>query len=205
MRAYAYSVLARGANGRGKWGFARDSVLYSRAVGVKASTSDLDEVDAGWDADDEEEDEEDEIDAGWDDVEAGEGAPQMGAPSPRRSLTQEESDARVARAASRKERQRAKAVEKTEKRKARQSAANAKQKKARARNDAARAVSSPQRKRPESLGGRLEAPRRGEEAHEPSSRAAKGSSSSRSSLRLMAVLLTILAIGGGVAFLLLRR
>ena len=83
----------------------------------KAKTSDLDDVDSGW-----EDEEDDDVDAGWEDPEDAEGPPAQG-------LTPEEQEARATRAAARKERLRTKAAEKAERRKARASAAAAKQKK----------------------------------------------------------------------------
>ncbi len=83
----------------------------------KAKTPDLDDVDSGW-----EDDEDEDVDAGWEDPEDAEAPAAQG-------LTPEEREARATRAAARKERLRAKAAEKAERRRARASAAAAKQKK----------------------------------------------------------------------------
>jgi hypothetical protein len=112
--------------------------------GSKAKMPELDELDSGWE-EDEEEDEA--LDAGWEDPE---GADEPEPPG----MTLEEREARAARAAVRKERLRAKAAEKAERRKARASAAAAKQKKS-----APRTVAAPPRTRPEPR-----APHRSEES-----------------------------------------
>lgn len=88
------------------------------------STPALDDVDAGWD----DEEEEDDVDAGWGD--ADESNDQADPGKARFSgLTPEQRAALSARALARKERSRAKAAEKAERRKSRASAAAAKQKK----------------------------------------------------------------------------
>jgi hypothetical protein len=99
----------------------------------KAKTPDLDDVDSGWE---DEEDDEDALDSGWEDPDAAEGPAPAG-------MTPEEREARTARVEKRKERLRAKATEKAERRKARASAAAAKQKKS-----ASRVASSPSRGTP---------------------------------------------------------
>jgi hypothetical protein len=86
---------------------------------AKANPGDLDDIDAGWEAEDE--GEADDIDAGWDTA----GAPPDSDPRAVAMTAEERAD----RAAARKERQRVKAAEKAERRKARASAATTKQKK----------------------------------------------------------------------------
>jgi len=66
----------------------------------KAKMPDLDDVDSGWE---DEEDDEDAVDSGWEDAEAAEGPPPAG-------MTPEEREARSARVEKRKERLRAKAT-----------------------------------------------------------------------------------------------
>jgi len=167
-------------------------------VTVKESTSDLDDVDAGWDAHDavdEEGDDEDDLDAGWDDVPLG--APPTG-DAGRRGLTEEERAARAARAASRKERQRKKAADKTERRRARQAAANAKQKKARGRTDRVRPDA---RNREEEARGQT-APRMVPPAEVDSKPAAV---SAPRSWRPLGILAAILAAVATITLLWLRR
>jgi arylsulfatase A-like enzyme len=96
----------------------------------KAKTSELDDVDAGW-----EDDEDDQgVDAGWDEPE------EPPEPEPPQGWTPEQREARAARAAARKERLRAKAAEKAERRKARAATAAARQKKSAPRTKAAPAA-----------------------------------------------------------------
>jgi hypothetical protein len=104
----------------------------------EAKIPELDDVDAGWE-DDEEDDES--LDSGWEDPEAADGPALQG-------LTPEEREARTARAAARKERQRVKAAEKAERRKARASAAAAKQKRSAPRVASARSQRMPERAAP---------------------------------------------------------
>ena len=90
----------------------------------------VDAIDAGWEDDESEDEAADsdgaDLDAGWDEVDAAK------SPEERerewRGLTPEEREARAARAAQRKEKLRAKAAAKTERRKARASVARGKQK-----------------------------------------------------------------------------
>jgi cobalamin biosynthesis Mg chelatase CobN len=94
--------------------------------------SDLDELDAGWeDEDEDEDDEQDDIDAGWGDPDAIDALVdrQEAEETGSRTLSPEEREARAARVAARKERLRAKAAAKAERRKARASEAASKQKK----------------------------------------------------------------------------
>jgi hypothetical protein len=92
-----------------------------RRVGEPAKTPSLDEVDAGWESEDLDEDADEDIDAGWDDPEPSDALDSA-------ASTPEEREARAARSAARKQRLRAKATEKAERRKARASVAAAKQK-----------------------------------------------------------------------------
>jgi cobalamin biosynthesis Mg chelatase CobN len=91
----------------------------------KVSTPELDDVDAGWDGEDEEEED---IDAGWGDTGESNDAEDPGK-ARLRGRSPEQRAALSARALARKERSRAKAAEKAERRKSRASAAAAKQKK----------------------------------------------------------------------------
>ncbi|HEY5242303.1 MAG TPA: hypothetical protein VIJ22_12580, partial [Polyangiaceae bacterium] len=75
-------------------------------VASKAKTPDLDDVDSGW-----EDDEDEDLDGGWEDPEDAEAPAAQG-------LTPEEREARATRAAARKDRLRAKAAEKADRRKA---------------------------------------------------------------------------------------
>jgi cobalamin biosynthesis Mg chelatase CobN len=97
-------------------------------LGSSESKPDEDELDAGWDGEEDADsgsDDDDAVDAGWDEELAAPGPPG----TPRRAPTAEEREAQAARAAARKDRRRGKASEKSERRKARADAAAAKQKK----------------------------------------------------------------------------
>jgi hypothetical protein len=167
----------------------------------KAKASELEEVDSGWDDDDEDED----IDAGWGDPDAPE-EPEADEPEPK-GLTPEEREARAVRAAARKERQRAKAAEKAARRKARASSAAAKQKKSAPRAAGARSQRAPARRpaRP------VDDDEPGELRKLPVPRAlahTEGSSRlpmSRANPRLVAIALVLLLVVGALALFLLKR
>jgi hypothetical protein len=128
------------------------------------------------------------IDAGWDDEEA--------EPEPeRRGLTPDEREARAARAAARRKKLRAKAAEKAERRKARASIAKGKQK-----QKIRRLRGEPEPRRPsQSQAGEAVAnasPREGETPRAPLR---------RNDLRVLAFLVAIVLVAGGVAVFLWRR
>ena len=161
-------------------------------VDSKASSPELDEVDASW--------EDDDVDAGWEDPEAVVDEPEEREPS---GLTPEE---RASRAAAGKERHRAKAAEKAERRKARASAAAAKQKKSAPRTSP-RSETVPGRRpaRPvtetEEGASSLPEPRAIERGATP----ARRSFWSRGNLRGVAFLVVLLVLAGAVALVLSRR
>jgi hypothetical protein len=132
----------------------------------------------------------DDIDAGWDDEEA--------EPEPEwRALTPEEREVRAARAAARREKLRAKATEKVERRKARASIAKGKQKQ---KQKIRRPRNEPEPRRPsQSQAGEPvanESPREGETLRAPSR---------RNDPRVLAFLVAIVLVVGGVALFLWRR
>lgn len=161
----------------------------------------VDELDSGWE-DEEEEEADDDIDSGWD---AGvTGAPRATAAPATPRLTPEEHDARAAR---RKERLRAKAIEKAERRKARAGVAAAKQKKRAPRGAGARSQRAPARREertvdePRSESGDLPAPL--DSRRVASSR--RGRTSAGAALRVIVPMVGLLALGGGVAWFLLKH
>jgi len=146
-----------------------------------------DDIDAGW----EDEEQEEDLDAGWDAAEVAK------TPEERerewRGLTPEE---REARTAARKERIRAKAAEKAERRKARASIAKSKQKQ---KSQRPRKEREPRESPQEEVGTAdvRESPR--DRGPEPRVR------SRRNDPRVLAFLLAIVVVAGGVAFLLWKR
>ena len=157
----------------------------------EALDSAVDDIDAGWEGEEQEED----LDAGWDAAEA------AMTPEERerewRGLTPEEREARAARAAARKEKLRAKAAEKAERRKARASNARAKQKQKSQR---------PPRKEREPREPREQPPDTSvvrESLHDraPESRARPR----RNDPRVLAFLVAIVLLAGGVALFLWKR
>jgi hypothetical protein len=152
----------------------------------------VDDIDAGWE--DEEQDED--LDAGWDAVEAAK------TPEERerewRGLTPEEREARAARAAARKEKLRAKAAGKAERRKARASIARAKQKQKSQRPRKEREPREPPQHQAETSDVR-ESPR--DRGAEPRAR----TRSRRNDPRVLAFLLAIVLVAGGVALFLWKR
>ena len=130
----------------------------------------------------------DDIDAGWDDVGA--------EPEPEwRGLTPEEREVRAARAAARTEKRRAKATEKAERREARASIAKGKQKqkmrRLRTEPESGRQVPS---QAGEPVGN--ESPREGEAPRAPAR---------RNDPRMLAFLVVIVLVAGGVALFLWKR
>lgn len=130
----------------------------------------------------------DDIDAGWDDVEA--------EPEPEwRGLTPEERELRAARAAARRKKLRAKAAEKAERRKARASIAKGKQK-----QKIRRPRTGPEPRRPcQSHAGEPginESPRERKTPRAPSR---------RKDARVLAFLVAIVLVAGGVAVFLWRH
>jgi cobalamin biosynthesis Mg chelatase CobN len=186
-------------------------------VGAPDGEKDLEEdLDAGWD-DDEEEDDEDleELDSGWEDVEpqGGDAAPgeQRGPRKKRdvrpvRDLTPEELAAREARAAARKERHKAKAAEKAERRKARASTAAAKQKKSLPRERAAKPTASVRPAPAPVEDDDTEEIRAGSRV---SAAPAAAETPSRSPKwldgRTIAIAVLVLLVGGAIAFVLTHR
>jgi hypothetical protein len=124
------------------------SIVGVAAVSAKAT--DLDDLDSGW-----ENDEEDSVDSGWDELTSSAGAPgefegvspsrEVEAHKAQRSVPTLSHEERAARAAARKQRLRAKAVEKAERRKSRASLAASKQKKSAPKRSAAPAQRAPDR------------------------------------------------------------
>jgi hypothetical protein len=156
----------------------------------EALDSAVDDIDAGW----EDEEQEEDLDAGWDAAEAAK------TPEERerewRGLTPEEREARAARIAARKEKLRAKAAEKAERRKARASTARAKQKQ--------KSQRPPKEREPrESPEQQADTSMVRESLHDrgPESRAR----SRRNDPRVLAFLLAIVLLAGGVALFLWKR
>jgi hypothetical protein len=188
-----------------------------RPVGAPDGEKDPeDDLDAGWDDDEEEDDEDlDEVDSGWEDVEAQGAQPTAGAPARRRKkrdtrpaseLTPEERAAREARATARKERLKTKAAEKAERRKARASTAAAKQKKSLPRERAAKTTASvrPQPAPVEDEG--TEEIRAGSRVSvEPAPVAAPSRSPKWLDGRTIAIAVLVLLVGVAIAFVLTRR
>jgi hypothetical protein len=138
----------------------------------------------------------DDLDAGWDDEEAEPEPEEEAEPEPEwRALTPEEREARAARAAARKEKLRAKATEKAERRKARASIAKGKQK-----QKVRRPRSEPEPRRPPRSQATepvaSESPREAETPRAPSR---------RNDPRVLAFLVAIVLVAGGVALFLWRR
>lgn len=134
----------------------------------------------------------DDIDAGWDDEEA--------EPEPEwRGLTPQEREVRAARAVARRKKLRAKAAEKAERRKARASIAKGKQKQ-KQKQKIRRPRSEPEPRRPsQSQAGEPVAnasPRKGQTPRAPSR---------RNDPRVLAFLVAIVLVAGGVAVFLWRR
>jgi hypothetical protein len=134
----------------------------------------------------------DDVDAGWEDEEA-EAEPES---EPEwRGLTPEEREVRAARAAARREKLRAKATEKAERRKARAAIAKGKQK-----QKVPRLRSESEPRRPSQSQAREpvanESPREGETQRAPSR---------RNDPRVLALLVAIVLVAGGVALFLWRR
>jgi hypothetical protein len=150
----------------------------------------VDDIDAGW----EDDEQEDDLDAGWDAAEAAK------TPEERerewRGLTPEEREARAARAAARRERLRAKAAEKADRRKARTSMAKAKQKQKSQRPRKEREAREAPRDEVDASVVR-ESPR--DRGAEPRVR------SRRNDPRVLAFLLAIVVVAGGVALFLWKR
>jgi hypothetical protein len=158
----------------------------------------VDDVDAGWEDDEEEEaeaaDPEDgDVDAGWDAVEAAK------TPEERerawRGLTPEQREAHLARAAARKEKLRAKAAAKAERRKSRASFAKAKQK---------QKIQRPRTERPtrRALDRADETSAVRESAPSPESAPMRAR---RNDPRVLAFLVAIVLLAGGIALFLWRR
>lgn len=154
----------------------------------------VDEIDAGWEDDDDSDDAD--LDAGWDEIDSGK------TPEERErewhGLTPEEREARVARAAARKEKLRSKAAAKAERRKARASLAKAKQKTKqkiqRPRKERAIAESSQEEA---GFPAAHESPRDRESGPRVRDR--------RNDPRVLALLLAIVLVAAGVALFLWKR
>jgi hypothetical protein len=138
----------------------------------------VDDIDAGWD-DEEDEEEEEEPEPEW------------------RGLTPEEREARAARAAARREKLRAKSTEKAERRKARAAIAKGKQKQ---KQKTQRLRNEPEPQRPSQSQAwepvANESPREGETPRAPSR---------RNDPRVLAFLVAIVLVAGGVALFLWTR
>jgi hypothetical protein len=159
----------------------------------EALDSAVDDIDAGW----EDEEQEEDLDAGWDAAEAAK------TPEERerewRGLTPEEREARTARAAARKEKLRAKAAEKAERRKTRASMARAKQKPKQKSQRPPRIEREPRESRRHQADTSVVR----ESLHDrgPESRARPR----RNDPRVLAFLLAIVLVAGGVALFLWKR
>lgn len=152
----------------------------------------VDELDAGWDDEDPEDDAD--VDAGWDAEEAAK------SPEERerewRGLTPEERAERVARAAARKEKLRVKAAAKAERRKARASSAKAKQKQKTQRPRRERPISDPSRPRVTPAVVR-EPDADPDSGPRPRAR--------RNDPKVLGLLLVIVLVAGGIALFLWKR
>ena len=156
----------------------------------KPETPDLDELDSGWEDEDEEA-----VDSGWEDPEE---------PEPQ-GMTPEEREARAGRAAARKERLRIKATEKAQRRKARASAAAAKQKRS-----APRAAVDPSTRRVAPRPPRVAEEQKTDPVEEVALRATESPVSNRTARpsadwRRIALVVLILVVAGGGALLLWKR
>lgn len=170
-----------------------------RTKNGEAPGSAVDDIDAGWESDEEEEaeaagPEDGELDAGWDAVESAK------TPEERerawRGLTPEQREALAARAAARKEKLRAKAAAKAERRRSRASLAKAKQKQKTARPRAER----PLRREPDQA-REVSAVRESHDspAGEPRVRPR------RNDPRVLAFLVAVVLLAGGIALFLWKR
>ena len=186
----------------------------------EAKTPEPEEVDSGWD---DEEDPED-VDSAWGEL-AAKAAGEDGEPggeqrAPARVLTPEEREARAARDAARKERLRAKAAEKADRRKARAAAAAAKQKKGAPRAAGPAIAKAVERRPPRRVEQKKEAvARSGEAEPEPepeaeaeeaeeapeSERPVRRAATVRRDWRPIVVLVVLLVVAGGVALFLWKR
>ncbi len=171
------------------------------------STKELEEVDSGWQG--EEEEEEEDLDSGWEDEEAqttaGSSRNDDGAPQSR-VLTPQEREARAAAAAARKQRLREKAAEKTGRRKAKAAAAASKQKKSVPKKRETRAP-APARPRPrpqeeQETGNEI---RSEPEVQDRSSQVQGRTAKRRLDGRALTLFALVLLAGGAIAFALLRR
>ncbi|HEX8791094.1 MAG TPA: hypothetical protein VF765_09075 [Polyangiaceae bacterium] len=158
----------------------------------------VDAIDAGWE-DDESEDEaadadDADLDAGWDEVDAAK------SPEERerewRGLTPEEREARAARAAQRKEKLRAKAAAKAERRKARASVARGKQK---------QKVQRPRREQPILVARSRQAEAPVVDEAQTSEVSGRRTRERRNDPRVLAFLVAIVLLAGGVALFLWKR
>lgn len=162
----------------------------------RALDSAVDEIDAGWedDSEDEAEDSDDaDLDAGWDAADAAK------SPEERerewRGLTPEERAARTARAAERKEKLRAKAAAKAERRRERASIAKAKQKQKVQRARKEQAVQPRGRQAEPRVAGEPET------SDEPARRPREP----RNDPRVLAFLVAVVLLAAGIALFLWKR
>ena len=136
----------------------------------------------------------DDVDGGWDDEEDGQDAE----PEPEwRGLTPEEREARAARAAARREKLRAKATEKAERRKARAAIAKGKQKR---KQKVRRLRIEPEPRRPSQ--SQVEEPVATESPRERKTPRAR---TRRNDPRVLALLVAIVLVAGGVVLFLVTR
>ena len=161
----------------------------------EALDSAVDDIDAGW----EDEEQEEDLDAGWDAAEA------AMTPEERErewhGLTPEEREARTARAAARKEKLRAKAAEKAERRRARASMARAKQKQKQKSQRPPRKEREPRESREPQADTSVVR----ESLHDRAPESRARPRPRRNDPRVLAFLVAIVLLAGGVALFLWKR
>ena len=168
----------------------------------RASAPAVDEIDAGWDDDDEgDEDQDDDLDAGWDADESAQTAEAR--EREWRGFTPEERAERVARAAAKRERLRAKAAAKAERRKERASLAKSKQKQKQKQRKTSRPP-RPRESRHVSARAKPAEPIVEPDRRDPQPRV-HAAAPRRNDPKVVALLVAIVLLAGGVAFFLWKR
>lgn len=172
-----------------------------------ASQPVVDEIDAGWDDDEDEQPDDDaadeDVDAGWDAADAADGALTPEAREREwRGLTPEERQARTARAAARREKLRAKTAEKVERRKARASVARSKQKQKQKQKPRAATLGRQLEPRAPSAERRVAA---SEHVSPGSPEPPRRALTRRNDPRVIGLLAAIVLIAGGIALFLWKR
>ena len=193
-----------------RWGGALQSritrrpgrALFARVGASDRNTKELEEVDSGWEGEDEDED----LDSGWEDVEAQ--ATPGSSPNDEevlqsRVLTPQEREARAARAAARKQRLREKAAAKTGRRRAKAAAAASKQKKSVPKRRETRAPAPARsRSRPRGEQETEDQIQAEPEVQDRPTQALGRAPKRRLDVRALALFAVVLLVGGAIAFVL---